>query len=112
MAQPAADNFNKGGRKVKHDATIKTVTEVGLAVDEKLRILKHVIDVFFPTVLAYIYASKWANGLAFACFLLLFFPFRPALWTVPSARASQKRGAALSTSPCPDNAPALNFCGA
>ena len=29
---------------MKHDATIKTVTEVGLAVDEKLRILKHVIE--------------------------------------------------------------------
>lgn len=43
-SQPAADNFNKGGRKVKHDATIKTVTEVGLAVDENLRILKHVIE--------------------------------------------------------------------
>ena len=27
--------------KWKHDATIKTVTEVGLAVDETLRILKH-----------------------------------------------------------------------
>lgn len=37
-------NIDKGGRKVKHDATIKTVTEVGLAVDEKLRILKHVIE--------------------------------------------------------------------
>ena len=29
---------------MKHDATIKTVTEVGLAVDENLRILKHVIE--------------------------------------------------------------------
>ena len=29
---------------MKYDATIKTVTEVGLAVDENLRILKHVIE--------------------------------------------------------------------
>ena len=34
---------------MKHDATIKTVTEVGLAVDEKLRILKHVIEPEYKT---------------------------------------------------------------
>ena len=34
---------------MKHDVTIKTVTEVGLAVDEKLRILKHVIEPEYKT---------------------------------------------------------------